>query len=70
VANIPFFKHEAYTHQREYRLAVALRGGLRIARQIIRDEYSFESEVATQAVAERHVFVGSLEDLARVHQRS
>jgi hypothetical protein len=68
--NIPFFKHDSYMHQHEYRLAVALRGGLRITQQIVRDEYDFESEIETAVAAKRHVILGSIEDVVRIHRQS
>lgn len=65
---IPFFKHEAYAHQREYRLAVALRRGLRLTQSIVNQQFTFDEEVTAGREAERHVFIGSLKDIVRIHR--
>ena len=67
---IPFCKHKSYSHQAEYRLAVATRGGLSLTRQIVNELYSFKEDVATGTDGNRHVTVGGIHDIARVHHRS
>lgn len=67
---IPFCKHKSYSHQAEYRLAVATKGGLSLTRQIVNKLYSFEEDVATGTNGSRHVTIGEIHDIARVHHRS
>jgi hypothetical protein len=67
---IPFCKHESYRLQVEYRLAVATRGGLSLTRQIVNKLFSFEEDVAACTDGSRHVIVGAIHDIARVHCRS
>jgi len=66
--SIPFFKHVLYSRQAEYRLALALRGGLRLTQRIVRQGFSFEEELANAKPTSRHVFVGRLSDIAEMHQ--
>jgi len=56
---LPFFKHENYSHQEEYRLAAALKGGLRLTQRVVDERFTFEEEVAAGKPTERHVFIGS-----------
>ncbi len=67
---IPFCKHKSYSHQAEYRLAFATRGGLSLTRQIVNELSSFKEDVATGNDGRRHVTVGEIHDIARVHYRS
>ena len=69
VKRIPFFKHEAYANQSEYRLAVALDRGLSLKRRIVNHLFSFEAELEASASAERHVLVGSIAGLTKIHFR-
>jgi hypothetical protein len=64
---VPFCKHELYSYQNEFRLAVALRGGLKLHQHIVNEEYSFEEEAQKGRPDHRHVFVGPLADIATVH---
>lgn len=64
---IPFFKHEAFSHQQEFRFAAALRRGLQVTQRIVNEAFTFEEEVATGKAAYRHVVIGSIEDITRVH---
>lgn len=64
---IPFFKHQAYSRQREYRLAVALRGGLNLTQRIVNEQFTFDEELATGRSDHRHVFIGPIDDITRVH---
>lgn len=66
---IPFCKHEAYSHQREYRLAVPLRGGLKLTRRIVNELFSFDEEIAASVPDERRVIIGSMSDIATIHTR-
>ena len=66
--SIPFFKHEAYSNQHEYRLAVALRNGLKITQRIVNEAFTFDKEVLAGKPAHRHVFIGSIKDIVRVHK--
>ena len=66
---IAFCKHEAYSHQREYRLAVPLRGALKLTRRIVNELFSFDEEIAAGAPDERHVIIGSISDIATIHTR-
>jgi hypothetical protein len=65
---IPFFKHVAYAHQREFRLVVALRRGLRLTRRIVNQSFSFEEDLANARPSQRRVIVGSLADITSVHR--
>jgi len=64
---IPFFKHQAYSHQSEYRFIVALKNGLQLTRSIVNDLFTFDEEIAAGIEASRHVFIGSIRDIVRVH---
>jgi len=64
---IPFFKHQTYSRQREYRLAVALRGGLKMTQRIVNEQFTFDEELAAGRSDHRHVFIGPIEDITRVH---
>jgi hypothetical protein len=64
---IPFFKHQDYFHQTEYRLAMALKGALRLTESIVNDLFSFDDEVADGIEDSRHVFLGSIRDIVKVH---
>jgi hypothetical protein len=64
---IPFFKHQAYSHQTEYRLAVAIKGGLQLTRSIVNDLFTFDDEVAAGIEDNRHIFIGSIRDIVKVH---
>lgn len=64
---IPFFKHEAYHHQLEYRLVVALHGGLQLTERIVNHLFSFEEDVASGRPDHRHVFIGSITDIVKIH---
>ncbi len=66
---IPFFKHEEYSLQQEYRLAVALRGGLKLKQRIINKLFTFDEEVASGVPSHRHVFIGSIYDIVKVHYK-
>jgi hypothetical protein len=65
---IPFFKHESYAHQREYRLAASLSGGLRVKTLISLPGYDLQAEASGLASAHRRVRIGSLEDISIVHR--
>ena len=67
---LPFFKHDAYSHQREFRLAAALSGGLKTLQRIVRPGFSFEDEVLAGRAAERKIVVGPLVDIVSVHPLS
>jgi hypothetical protein len=65
---LPFCKHNAYSHQHEYRLAVALKGGLRLTQQIVNKLFTWDEELAKATTTERHVVIGPLKDIAVVHR--
>lgn len=65
---IPFFKHQAYSPQREYRLAVALRGGLKLTQRIVSEKFTFDEELAAARPVHRHVFIGPIDDITQVHR--
>jgi hypothetical protein len=65
---IPFFKHEAYSHQQEYRLVLPLRNGLKLKQSVIHWKlHSFDNEVATGVSKEKPISMGSLADICKVH---
>jgi hypothetical protein len=65
---VPFFKHEAYSHQAEYRLATALRRGLQLTERIVSQKFTFDEETLASRPAHRHVIIGSIKDIAKVHK--
>lgn len=65
---IPFFKHEAYAHQREFRLVTALQHGLQLTQRIVSETFRFDEEIANARPSHRHVIVGSLSDIAVARQ--
>ena len=67
---IAFCKHEAYAYQREYRLAFPLNGAFKLTRRIVNEHFSFDEEIAAGVSDERHVIIGSINDIATVHTRS
>jgi hypothetical protein len=66
---IAFCKHAPYANQREYRLAVPLKGAFKLTRRIVNQRFSFDEEVAAGVSDERHVTIGSISDIATVHTR-
>ena len=64
---IPFFKHEEYSHQCEYRLAAARPRGLHLTQTIVSPTFSFDDEIAAGRPEYEHLFIGSLKDIAKVH---
>jgi len=66
---IPFCKHETYSQEREYRLAVPLKGALTVTRRIVNELFSFDEEVAAGISDERHVIIGCIDDIATLHSR-
>lgn len=64
---IPFFKHRAYSQQQEYRLALALRGGLSHTERIVNEQFTFDDEIAAGKPSHRHVFIGPIADITHVH---
>jgi hypothetical protein len=65
---IPFFKHEAYSHQHEYRLVLPLRNGLKLKQSVIHWKlHSFDDEVATGMSKEKTISMGTLADICKVH---
>lgn len=66
---LPFVKHEAYRHQAEYRLVASLRGGLKLTRRIVNSLFTFDEELARARPGHRHIFLGSLEAMVKVHKR-
>jgi len=65
---IPFFKHESYAHQQEYRLAASLAGGLRVQTSIILPAYDLQAETSRLISSHRRVRIGTLEDISVVHR--
>jgi hypothetical protein len=64
---IPFFKHEKYSHQQEYRLATATGGGFKLIQRIINKNFTFDDELAAGIDAHKHVYIGSINDIVKVH---
>jgi hypothetical protein len=64
---IPFFKHETYLHQQEYRLA-ALHHGLQLTQRIVKERFTFDEEVTAGTPAKKHVCIGSISDIVKVHR--
>lgn len=64
---IPFFKHESYSHQGEYRLVVAIKCGLQLTRRIVNDLFTFDDEVTSGIEGSQHILIGSIRDIVKVH---
>lgn len=67
---IPFFKHEDYSYQNEYRLVVALKSGLKLTTRMVNELFTFDNEVSAGIPNFRHIFIGSISDIVKVHTRS
>lgn len=65
---LPFCKHMLYSHQDEYRLALALRGGLRREKRIVNELFTFDEDLLRARPCQRHVYMGDLSDLVRIRR--
>lgn len=64
--SVPFFKHQAFASQFEYRGVFARRGGFKLLQRIVRPEFTFADEIAASRPSERLLRLGSLSGIVEL----